>query len=58
MDMDGVRIDKVLVQQVPPPSDREQSEAALAMRAVLPASAQAPENQQNNREQPNKNGQE
>lgn len=47
VDMDGVRIDKVLVQQAPPPSDHEQSEAALALRAVLPASTQFPEDQQN-----------
>ncbi|MBV9791927.1 MAG: HlyC/CorC family transporter [Chloroflexi bacterium] len=50
VDMDGVRIDKVLVQQTPPPSDREQSEAALALRAVLPASTQLPEDQPNDRE--------
>lgn len=48
VDMDGVRIDKVLVQQSPPQTDREQTEAALALRAVLPSSAQHPKPEQNN----------
>jgi putative hemolysin len=37
VDMDGVRIDKVLVQQAAAQTDREQTEAALALRAMLPA---------------------
>lgn len=50
VDMDGVRIDKVLVQQSPPQTDREQTEAALALRAVLPSSAQHPQSEQNDAE--------
>jgi putative hemolysin len=58
MDMDGVRIDKVLIQPTAPQTDQEQTEAALAMRAVLPAAAQIPEHGSANPEQSHKNGQE
>lgn len=58
VDMDSVRIDKVLVQQAPPQTEREQTEAALALRAVLPPSAQSSEPEHDDVEQPNKNGQE
>lgn len=50
MDMDGVRIDKVLVQQAPAQTDREQTEAALALRAVLPSPAQQPDSRQTDTE--------
>ncbi|HEX6292385.1 MAG TPA: hemolysin family protein [Herpetosiphonaceae bacterium] len=36
VDMDGVRIDKVLIRSQGPQVEREQNEAALALRAVLP----------------------
>lgn len=36
VDMDGVRIDKILVHKRPPPDSQAQTEASLALSAVLP----------------------
>jgi putative hemolysin len=52
VDMDSVRIDKVLIRTHTPSTEREQTEAALALRAVAGTPAPTPES-----EQPNTNGQ-
>lgn len=60
VDMDGVRIDKVLARRNPSSTDRAQSEASLAMGAVLPPTPSPSEPSPRRRSQqrrPNTNGQ-
>jgi putative hemolysin len=56
VDMDGVRIDKLLARRNPLNSDRAQSEASLAIGAVLPG-ADSPQQGRSQQRPPNTNGQ-
>jgi putative hemolysin len=57
VDMDGVRIDKVLIRDQGLQTEREQTEAALALRAVTATHAHEPDAHTAEAEQPNTNGQ-